>query len=191
MKPRIENRSPRPAAVASQRSVRGIGKKVAVPSSKRLSRLRTPAAIPKLFALVIAAMLLGCATKDQPERSAAPEVPYVGGAELDQLVTAPEGATLLEFCVPVGCYRCDEMRPSINDFAQEEAGRLTVRRVDLNDERQFAARHGVTVCPTYVVFRDGEEVYRAAYPTSADLIASAVDDSLSGASSRELSRAVR
>ena len=105
---------------------------------------------------------------------AAPEVPYITSEEFNQFIASADGPTLVEFCVPVGCFRCDEMNPAINKLAEENSGRMTARRVNLNTDRLLAAKWGVTVCPSYVVFFDGKEIGRHEYPTSSDLIAASL-----------------
>ena len=108
----------------------------------------------------------------------AESVPYISAEEFAAAVASDGPAVLVEFCVPAGCFRCDEMRGQIDQLATNERERLMVRRVNLNQQPALARQIGVAVCPSYVVFRDGEEVFRAAYPTSADLIMAGLDESL-------------
>lgn len=98
-------------------------------------------------------------------------LPYVSAAELKEAVAEHERPILVEFCVPVGCFRCDEMRPQVNQLAEDNSDGLEVVRVNLNHERAFAIGMGVKVCPTYVAFDNGQPVFSIAYPTSGDLIA--------------------
>lgn len=105
-------------------------------------------------------------------------IAYISADEFASTVAEESDVVLVEFCVPVGCFRCDEMRPQIDRLAAEQGDRLTIRRVNLNQEQALTSRLGVSVCPTYVAFRDGKEVFRAAYPTSADLIVAGVDEFL-------------
>ncbi|MEO1498348.1 MAG: thioredoxin family protein [Planctomycetota bacterium] len=134
----------------------------------------TPFVACTVAGLVVAAALLGCGQPSPPAPPRALDVPYADAAEVKGLLGEPGPPTLIEFCVPTGCFRCDEMRPAINRLAQAEAGRVHVRRVDLNAERELAAEWGVTMCPSYVVLSDGREVDRTAYPTSAGLIAAMI-----------------
>ncbi|MEM8946660.1 MAG: thioredoxin family protein [Planctomycetota bacterium] len=102
-------------------------------------------------------------------------VPYITSADLSKSLASEPGAMLVEFCVPVGCYRCDEMRPQVDNLAETRANRASVYRVNLVTERPFAQQQGITMCPTYVAFVDGEEVFRAAYPTTGEMLASELD----------------
>ena len=117
---------------------------------------------------------LGCDRGGGVQQESSQGVSYVGGKEVERLVTSSREPILLEFCVPAGCFRCDEMRPSIDALAKERADRLAIRRVDLNTDRQLAAQWGIKVCPTYLAFVGGREVGRLEYPTSADLVSSMI-----------------
>ena len=128
----------------------------------------------RLLVLVVASASLGCTGGEELEHSALADVPYVRGSEVERLVQNASKPTLLEFCVPQGCFRCDEMRSSIDALAREGAECLTVRRINLNTDRQLAVEWGVQVCPTYVVFAEGREVGRIEYPTTADLVAAMI-----------------
>jgi thioredoxin-like negative regulator of GroEL len=110
-----------------------------------------------------------------------PAVPYIGAAELTNMLNSDDRLLLVEFCVPRGCFRCDEMRAQIDRLASDE--RIVVRRVDFNQHPELTSRLGVSVCPSYVAFHQGQEQFRAAYPTSADLIVAKLAESLSGADS--------
>lgn len=144
--------------------------------SSRL-RLRTTAALVMTSIAVLAT--LGCQLESgtRPAASVADSVAYMTVDEFAASL-ASKDVLVVEFCVPTGCSRCDEMRGPIDRLASDEADRLTVRRVNLRQQPGLAWEFGVTVCPTYVAFRDGEEVFRAAHPTSAGLIAAGLEDSL-------------
>jgi len=134
-----------------------------------------------LFLTIIAVFLAsGCqdATRSQSDAPAVESVSYVTADEFAATVAAEGDVVLVEFCVPVGCFRCDELREQIDRLASDKRDRLTVRRVNLNQQPALAKQLGVAVCPSYIAFRGGEEVFRAAYPTSADLIVAGLDASL-------------
>ena len=106
-------------------------------------------------------------TESLPQREA---VPYVTAKELSESISSAKSPILVEFSVPTGCYRCDQMRQQIDMLAKNSAGRLQVCRVNLTYERSLATQFGISVCPTYVVFDAGKEVFRQSYPTSGDLL---------------------
>ena len=121
--------------------------------------------------------LTGCQESGQPSNPELIEdaLPYISSAELKAAMAEQERPILVEFCVPVGCFRCDEMRPQINQLALDKSDSIEVVRVNLNHERALAIGLGVKVCPTYIAFDNGQPVFSIAYPTSADLIASDLD----------------
>jgi thioredoxin 1 len=67
------------------------------------------------------------------------------------------------------CGPCKMMAPIIDEVAKEYAGKLKVVKVDVDESGETAATYGVTAMPTFVVFKDGQEVWRrlGAAPKSA------------------------
>ncbi|MEM1305235.1 MAG: thioredoxin family protein [Planctomycetota bacterium] len=98
---------------------------------------------------------------------------------------------LVEFCLPAGCPSCDAMREPIDHLASDQHDLLTVRRVDLRKHPQLAWELGFNEYPTYIAFRNGEEVFRATYPTSAELIVSGLGESLRQSSADDIAIAAR
>jgi len=58
------------------------------------------------------------------------------------------------------CGPCKMMAPIIDDIAREYNGKLKVVKVDVDESGETAATYGVTAMPTFVVFKDGQEVAR-------------------------------
>ena len=58
------------------------------------------------------------------------------------------------------CGPCKMMAPIIDDIAREYNGKLKVVKVDVDESGETAATYGVTAMPTFVVFKDGQEVWR-------------------------------
>lgn len=113
---------------------------------------------------------------------------------LDELATTLSGdaerrLVLVEFCVPSSCSRCDQMRGPVDRLASSPPAGLAVRRMDLRRHPQLAWEFKISTCPSYIAFRDGEEVFRAAYPTSADLIAARLEEVLAGAPAEQVASA--
>ena len=67
------------------------------------------------------------------------------------------------------CGPCKMMAPIIDEVAREYDGKLKVVKVDVDESGETAATYGVTAMPTFVVFKDGQEVWRrlGAAPKSA------------------------
>ncbi len=106
-------------------------------------------------------------------------VPYVTSQEFTKLLNNSSRPVLAEFSVPIGCARCDKMRPQIESLVTDLNGRAEVCRLNLNYERQLVNQLGITVCPTYVAFADGQELFRISDPTSGDMLMARLEDAAS------------
>jgi thioredoxin 1 len=53
------------------------------------------------------------------------------------------------------CAPCRMIEPIVEEIADEFAGRLEIRKADLDHMPQIAARFGVRSIPTLMVFKDG------------------------------------
>ena len=129
-------------------------------------------------ALIVAVSGSQVAFKAEREPRSAKSVAYKTLEELSTILDEESEVVLVEFCVPSGCSRCDQMRMPIDRLAAEQRAWLKVRRVNLSEYLQLMVELKLTACPSYVAFRDGEEVFRTDSPTSADRIASGLDKAL-------------
>ena len=134
--------------------------------------------------LLTSAILTGCAedqTADVPSlpvmvselTPAQPEaaVREVNRDELQQLISSSERPVLVEFSVLSGCYRCDDMRSPIRRKATELQQQADVVRIDFNLNQKLAREVGATVCPSYVVYSQGQVASVRTWPTSPDFVA--------------------
>lgn len=131
-----------------------------------------------LATAIVALPTVGCSQSPPPAPIRPAAAAYVPAADFKQLLTSSAEPILVEFGVETGCARCDELRPQVERLADQFSGKAKVRRINLNAERALAAQLGVTICPTYIAFVNGQEAFRTSYPTSGDLIASQLDDSI-------------
>ncbi|MEM9351828.1 MAG: thioredoxin family protein [Planctomycetota bacterium] len=174
---------------ANKRQVIRLRSWLAAPGGRTTPRIRAEAIANRFLASQVALCFLlvatGCrvARNSQPDPRTIESVSYVTVDELAASLSTDSDSTdrnvvLVEFCVPSGCPRCDEMRAPIDRLASDQGQRLEVQRVNLRREPAVAWELGVTVCPSYIAFRDGQEVFRAAYPTSAERIAAELEECL-------------
>ena len=105
----------------------------------------------------------GCqeGTTTQPDARTDDLVSYISADEFNITVARANDLVLLEFCVPAGCFRCDEMRGQIDRLAADQRDRLMVRRVNLNQQPALVRQHGVSVCPSYIAFAMARSVPRS------------------------------
>ena len=59
------------------------------------------------------------------------------------------------------CGPCRMVAPALEEIAAENAGRLKVGKVNVDEEMELAMRFGVTSIPLLVVMQDGKVVNKA------------------------------
>ncbi len=72
---------------------------------------------------------------------------------------AGKGLAMVDFWA-AWCGPCKMLAPTIEDLAEKYEGRVTVGKVDVDEEGELAARFGVMSIPTVIFFKDGQEFDR-------------------------------
>lgn len=83
----------------------------------------------------------------------------------DAQVLQSKTPVLVEFWAP-WCTYCRRLAPAMEQLAQESQGRVAVGQVNIDDQPELAAQHGIEVIPTFLLFRGGAPVERLVAPTS-------------------------
>ena len=82
-------------------------------------------------------------------------------AHLDtaNFATGIAGATpvLVDFWAP-WCGPCKAIAPILEDLSTELAGKLTIAKVNVDDNGDLAAKYGVRAIPTMLLFKNGQVV---------------------------------
>lgn len=71
-----------------------------------------------------------------------------------------KGTVLVEFYAS-WCPHCQRMMPVVDDIKALVAGQAEVYQFDIDENSQLAERFGVESIPTFIVFKDGRETWRA------------------------------
>ena len=79
--------------------------------------------------------------------------------EVTKEALAGKGLVLVDFWA-VWCGPCRMIAPFVEQLAEEYADKLTVGKLNVDEETDAAIRYNVSSIPTLVLFRDGEEVDR-------------------------------
>ena len=94
---------------------------------------------------------------------ASPNVVEFTGKNFESEVLASDTPVLVDFWAE-WCSPCRILSPTIDQLADEFAGRVKIGKVDIDaqdDEghylsRELAARYGISAIPTVILFKDGE-----------------------------------
>jgi thioredoxin 1 len=78
-----------------------------------------------------------------------------------------------EWCMP-----CKMLAPTIEEIADDYAGKIKVGKVDTDNNRDISLKFGISAIPTVILFKDGEMVKKfVGLQQKADL-AAAIDEAL-------------
>ncbi len=72
-------------------------------------------------------------------------------------VIADGGAALVDFWAE-WCMPCRMLAPTIDEIADEYAGKVKVGKVDTDNNRNVSMKFGISAIPTLILFKGGEPV---------------------------------
>jgi len=83
----------------------------------------------------------------------------VTDAEFEQKVLNADTPVVVDFWAP-WCGPCRAIAPTLDKLAGEYDGKLTIAKVNTDDDAQWAGRLGIQGIPTLIIFKGGKEVGR-------------------------------
>jgi len=86
-------------------------------------------------------------------------------ANFDREVLQSNLPVLVDFWA-AWCGPCRRVGPIVEELAKEYEGKLTVAKVDIDQNQEVTVRHGIQSIPTLMIFKDGKLQDRmiGAYP---------------------------
>lgn len=102
------------------------------------------------------------------------EVMNINEQAFDKLLSS-KNAFLVDYWAP-WCVYCRRIAPAYDKIAQDYSGKLTVTKVNIDDEPNLANRENIQVIPTLVLYRDGEILGSITAPDSKAAIEAFIEE---------------
>jgi thioredoxin 1 len=83
---------------------------------------------------------------------------HVTDADFEEMVLKSELPVVVDFWAP-WCGPCRMVAPTLDKIAKEQAGKLTIAKVNTDDNPEWALRYGVQGIPTMLFILKGEVVH--------------------------------
>ena len=82
-------------------------------------------------------------------------IKHATDASFDADVIKAPGPVLVDFWAE-WCGPCKQIAPALEELANDKAGRVTVVKVNIDENQQTPTRYGVRGIPTLMLFKNGQ-----------------------------------
>ena len=79
----------------------------------------------------------------------------VNDADFEQTVLQSKTPVLVDFWAP-WCRPCIMVAPILDELAEEYASRITIARLDVDQNARTAVKYGIMAIPNLIIFKDGK-----------------------------------
>jgi thioredoxin 1 len=101
-------------------------------------------------------------------------IKHITDASFDAHITATALPVLVDFWAE-WCGPCKQMMPMLEELAADYADRLSIAKLNIDENRQAAEKFNVRSIPTVVLFKDGAECGRLTGAVSKTRFAAFLD----------------
>lgn len=70
-----------------------------------------------------------------------------------------KGLVLVDFWAP-WCAPCKMIAPTLNEIAEEESDKITIGKVNVDENNPISQKYNIRNIPTLILFKDGKEIKR-------------------------------
>ena len=88
------------------------------------------------------------------------------------------GAVMVEFYAS-WCPHCQRMMPVVEDLKALFEGRANIYQFDIDENAEFADSLDVRSIPTFIIYYNGEELWRTTGETEGNVLARKIEDAIS------------
>jgi len=81
----------------------------------------------------------------------------VDDSNFDEIILQSKTPVLVDFWAP-WCQPCLVIVPILDELAEEYSGRVTIVRVDVDQNPKSAARYSIMAIPTLLIFKNGKPI---------------------------------
>ena len=93
----------------------------------------------------------------------------VDAATFDQTVLQSKTPVLVDFWAP-WCRPCIMAAPVLEELVDEYAGRMTIAKLDIDQNGEIAAKYGIMAIPNLIIFKNGQPLSQiVGYKPKAEL----------------------
>ena len=101
----------------------------------------------------------------------------ITNVSFDEKVSSNARPVLVDFWAS-WCAPCRMLSPTIDQIAEDYDGKVTVGKINIDEEPELAQRFGVMSIPTLILFKEGNVVSKSVGVVGKDKIAAMIDGAL-------------
>ena len=102
---------------------------------------------------------------------------HVTDSDFEEKVLNAEGPVLIDYWAE-WCGPCKMIAPLVNELADEYEGKLTVAKMDIDNNRQTPMAYNIRGIPTMMIFKDGQVQATKVGAVSKGILTSFVEENI-------------